>query len=190
MLSKKIFIVIITLPVFWSCVRTSEYQSLVERELSKGIRKDTLFLDVHFGMSKKDFYVHCWQLNKEGIVWQGSKNMTVLYEIDELPYPATMDFYPNFHNDTIYEMPVTFIYKGWAPWNKHLSSDSLQLEVVDLLEQWHGDGFIEVEHPQRGATFVKVDGNRRILVWKDNDSDVKALYTDLLIKKELENSAM
>ena len=139
-------------------------------------------------MSKKDFYVHCWELNKQGLVWQGSRNMTVMQELNSLKHPAIMDFYPNFHNDTIYEMPVTFTYKGWAPWNQHLSADSLQQDVVNLLERWYGDGFIELEHPQRGVTFVKVDGNRRIIVWKDNDIDVKALYTDLLKKELLEKT--
>jgi hypothetical protein len=165
---------------------TSEYQSLVEKELSTGIREDSLFLGISFGMSKKDFYLHCWELNKQGLIWQGTQNRTVMQELNTLKYPATMDFYPNFQQDSIYEMPVIFAYKGWAPWNQHLSADSLQLDVVHLLEQWYGEGFIEVEHPQRGATFVKVDGNRRIIVWKENDADVKALYTDLLVKKELE----
>jgi len=182
------FIVFCGVLLALSGCNTSEYESLVEKELSKGIREDSLFLGIHFGMSKKDFYMHCWELNKQGIVWQGSRNMTVMQELNSLKHSATMDFYPNFHNDTIYEMPVTFAYKGWAPWNKHLSADSLQPDVVNLLEQWYGEGFIEVEHPQRGATFVKVDGNRRILVWKDNDSDVKALYTDLLKKKALEKT--
>lgn len=185
--SSSLFLLVLS-SLFILCSCSSEYENLVEKELSTGIRKDSLFLGIHFGMSKKDFYTHCWELNKQGIIRQGSRNQTVMQELTTLKHPAIMDFYPNFQHDTIYEMPVTFIYKGWAPWNKQLSSDSLQLDVVRLMEEWYGKGFIKVEHPQRGATFVKVDGNRQIIVWKDNDLDVKALYSDLLKKDVLEKT--
>ncbi len=185
---RKLVVFCGILLAFMGC--NSKYENLVEKELSKGIREDSLFLGISFGMSKKDFYAHCWELNKQGVIWQGTQNMTVMQELKTLKHAATMDFYPNFHNDTIYEMPVTFAYKGWAPWNKHLSADSLQLDVVRLMEQWYGNEFIEVEHPKQGTAFVKVDGNRRILIWKENDSDVKALYTDLIEKKALEEEKL
>lgn len=52
-----------------------------------------------------------------------------------------MNFYPNFHDDQIFAMPVFFNYKAWAPWNKELQSDILILEVKALMEKWYGKGF-------------------------------------------------
>ena len=54
---------------------------------------------------------------------------------DELKYPGLMDFYPRFVEGKISEMPVTFNYAGWAPWNQKLSSDSLQHDVCNGMKR-------------------------------------------------------
>lgn len=169
------------------CTRQSEYHQIVERELAKGVRHDSLFLGLELGMTSKEFYAHCWELNKKGLVKQGPENMTVEYKINgDLKHPATMNFYPSFHEDRIYEMPVTFAYEGWAPWNKDLFADSLQLDVLKLYENWYGTGFLKIEHPRKGAAYVKVDGNRRISIYKDiDDKTVNVLYTDLRVDEKL-----
>ena len=164
----------------------SEYHQRVEEELAKGTRQDSLFLGITFGMSTKEFYAHCWELNKQGIIQQGTQNTTVMQEVDALTYPATMDFYPNFYEDKIYEMPVTYAYKAWAPWNRHLFADSLQQQVLTLYQQQYGKDFMKIEHPQKGVVYVKVDGNRRISIFQENDTRVKVLFTDLLINRTLE----
>jgi hypothetical protein len=84
----------------------------------------------------------------------------------------------------IYEMPVKFKYIGWAPWNKNLTSDNLQHNLVKWYEKTYGRGFIEVRHPLHGTAFVKVDGNRRISIFKENDLYVWAVFTDLLATKD------
>lgn len=173
--------------IITGCTRQSEYHRMVETELAKGVRHDSLFLGLQLGMASKDFYAHCWELNKKGLIRQGPQNMTVEYKINDLKHPATMNFYPSFHEDKIYEMPVTFAYEGWAPWNKDLFADRLQLDVLKLYERWYGKGFIKIEHSQRGAAYVKVDGNRRISIYKDiNDKDVNVLYTDLKVDQKIE----
>jgi hypothetical protein len=96
-----------------------------------------------------------------------------------------MNFYPTFVQGKIAEMPVKFVYKGWAPWNKSLSADSLQMDVLNWYKKIYGDDFIAVEHPERGMAFVKVDGNRRISVFKENDLHVWAIFTDMLVINDL-----
>lgn len=161
----------------------SEYHQRVEAELAKGVRQDSLFLGITFGMSSKEFYAHCWQLNKQGLIQQGTQNTTVMQEVSTLKYPATMNFYPNFHEDKIYEMPVTYAYKAWAPWNRHLFADSLQQHVLATYQQHYGEDFMRIEHPQKGIAYVRVDGNRRISIFQENDTEVKVLFTDLLVDK-------
>ena len=113
---------------------------------------------------------------------QGTQNTTVAYQLgDLLPHSAVMDFYPKFQEDRIAEMPVIFRYNGWSPWNRNLWADSLQVDVLHLLEGWHGKGFIRTEHPEKGAAFVKVDGNRRIVIVTMDDQHVKVLYTDMSV---------
>ncbi len=128
----------------------------LKHELASGVRYDSLFMGLYLGMPEKDFYLHCWQLNKKGLIRQGESNTTVYYKLkNQLKYPAAMDFYPRFMQGKIYEMPVTVKYKGWAPWNKNLTSDNLQHNLVKWYEKTYGKGFIEVRHPLHGYCFCK-----------------------------------
>ena len=99
-----------------------------------------------------------------------------------------MDFYPRFNDGKICEMPVRFMYTAWAPWNKKLSAENLQSDVLEWYKKLYGGGFIEVQHPKRGKAFVKVDGNRRITIFKEDDRHVWAVFTDMLVKKSWNDS--
>ena len=172
------------------CSPRAKYERRLKHELASGVRCDSLFMGLYFGMPEKEFYLRCWQLNKKGLIRQGDTNTTVYFELkNQLKYPAAMDFYPKFKEGRIFEMPVRFKYVGWAPWNKNLSSDNLQSNIVKLYEKTYGRGFIEVKSPQRGSAFVKIDGNRRISIFKESDLYVWAVFTDLSVKKEWSNSA-
>jgi hypothetical protein len=164
-----------------------KYQTLLKRELAAGRRMDSLFFGIYLGMPDKEFYVHCWGMNKKGVFTDGADNTAVLYNITEgLQYPASMNFYPEFYNNRISKMNVSFRYDGWAPWNKHMVSDSLRQDVLQLYKKWYAGGnpFICIEDPDRGTIYVKVDGNRRIIIGSYDEAHVKVNYTDLFIEKE------
>jgi hypothetical protein len=172
------------------CSPRSKYERRLKQELASGVRCDSLFFGLYLGMPEKDFYLHCWQLNKKGLIRQGDTNTTVEYNIkDELKYPGTMNFYPRFVQGKISEMPVQFHYKGWAPWNKKLSSEKLQADILNWYKKVYGAGFIKVKHPLHGIAYVKVDGNRRITIFKQDDLNVWAVFTDMLIKKDWKDFA-
>lgn len=171
-----------------SCTASDqEYTRLVKKELAKGIKADSLFLGISFGMTKKEFFGHCWELNKKGILTDGSNNTMVLYKIDSaLKYPASMNFYPDFYENKVSNMRVNFQYNGWAPWNKALFSDTLLPYVLQLFKQWYpgGNEFIHITDKVKGTIYIKVDGNRRITVGRFNDMVVKVDYTDLLVDEK------
>jgi hypothetical protein len=100
---------------------------------------------------------------------------------NELKHPATMTFYPDFRENKINKMGVTFSYDAFAPWNKALFADSLQLEVFNLFKKWYkGADFLTMTDPVRGTIFVQVKGNRRIIIGKYDEQHVKVDFTDLL----------
>ena len=169
-----------------SCQKKSEYHKLVEKELASGLRHDSLFFGIYLGMSSRDFYAHCWKLNKQGLIRQGAGNTSVYHQIKDFDYPAGMDFYPTFYEGKIVEMPLIFAYDGWAPWNKHLHAKHLKVEVLALMKKWYGPDFIEVKKPGPfgGNAFVKVDGNRRISIYEMDDSRVMVNFVDLLAQRE------
>jgi hypothetical protein len=173
------------------CGSGSDFDGLVERELARGVAVNELFLGYELGMPKEAFYDHSWDLNRQGLVMQGPRNLTVQYELEDvLPHPAKMFYYPDFYDEKIFQMRVRFLYDGWAPWNTDLWSDSLQVHVIDLMEEWYGDGFFEYARTQESfgenVSYVKVDGTRRIVVARESDSEVLAVFTDLLAERKIE----
>ena len=186
-LNRYLWFSIMLVILFYNCRPRDRYERLVKKELAKGEHVDSLFMGLYLGMTDKDFYTHCWNLNKQGLIRQGTSNTSVLYKMKELDDPAEMNFYPNFYKRRIYEMPVKYNYEGWAPWNPHLSSDSLQLEILRLYKEKYGNDFMEVRHPKRGTAYIKVDGNRRITIFKADERQVWAIFTDLLVENEIKD---
>lgn len=173
--------------ILWGCQQDHEYHRRMKEELASGIRYDSLFLGLSLGMVQRDFYGHCWELNKKGLIRQGSGNTTVLYEMKELKEPADMNFYPSFYESKIWEMPVKFNYVAWAPWNKQLSSDSLLIDVLQLFKKEYGSDFMEIKHRKWGSAYVWLHGNRRISLFKIDEQFVMAIFTDMLVEQLLDD---
>ena len=194
MKSFRIYIALIACAGFFQACGEAEpmdqYNSLVKTELASGKRVDSIFFGTYFGMTNKDFYAYCWEMNKKGVFWDGTNNSFVLYKLDSgLKAPAAMNFYPDFDNDRIYKMRVNYAYNSWAPWNKPLSADSLMRDVLSLYKHWYPDGneFLQIDDKDRGTIFVKVDGNRRITIGKFDEMMVKVDFTDLNVEKKRMN---
>ncbi len=138
---------------------------------------EDLVMGLYFGMEKKEFYDHCWELNKLGKAHHGSLNNEVMY-MDSVNFNHTVsvNFFPAFVDGVITELPMTFYYAGWAPWNTDkLDQDSLLLEVKSWLEIKFGDGFVEKKLSNNDVGYYKVDGPRTIRLYKDkNEMLVKA----------------
>ena len=170
-----------------------KYNNLVKKELAGNKRVDSIFFGIHFGMTQKNFFAHCWEMNKKGIFTDGNDsrgNMNVLYKLGkELKYQASMNFYPDFNDSTIWKMRVIIQYDGWVPWNKNLGADSLLPDVLSMYKKWYSDGnsFIQINDKKRGILYVKVDGNRRITIGKYDDVLVKIEYTDMLVEKKIKD---
>ncbi len=167
-----------------------EYQIMLDEELDSGERYDSLFLTLKFGMSKKDFFATCWELNKEGLLNQGPRNLSVEYDLEnELRYPAKFYFYPQFHEEKIYRMPIEISYETRTPTDMSRSVDSLMVDVKTLMEDWYGQGFIYLENEDdTKRLYVKVDGNRRIRIFKKDLSTVAVDMTDMTVAMSKEDS--
>ena len=165
----------------------SEYEQVESRELASGKTVNELFLGLSLGMERKAFYETCWDLNKEGVLTNGPGELSIEYAVN-LPSgnPAKMRFYPKFESDKIYLMPVEFTYEGWAPWNEELDIDKLREDVIGLFIEWYGPDFFEVSNEDKSLiAFVKIDGNRRIRIFKKHVSTIRAEIVDLKIQKAL-----
>ena len=163
----------------------SDYEKLVERELASGIRHDSIFLGMYFGMSRPDFYKHCFELNHQGLITNGPTNNTALYVLaHEFEYPVDMNFYPDFNQEKIWRMRVYYNYQPWAPWNKALFAEKLAPPVLDLLRKWYNCDFLARTTPGGQPFWVAVNGNRQILVSLEDEKQVRAEITDLTNQPE------
>jgi hypothetical protein len=159
-----------------------------KRSIEAGKNYDSLFLGIKLGMAKQDFFDRCWELNSQKIVTHGELNQSVQYIMtSELDKPVAMQFYPVFYKDKVMEMPVTFAFVGWAPWNKELGSDSLFVKMLPVFKKWYGQDFQTIQHDVMGTIHVKMDGNRRINLFVRDDQYVQAVFSDLRLLQEKKN---
>jgi hypothetical protein len=185
----SVFIILFMLMACSEDSGMDKYNRLIKKELGTNKRVDSIFFGIHFGMTQKLFFAHCWEMNKKGILSDGNDgmgNMYVLYKLDkELKYPAAMNFYPDFSDSTIWRMRVNIQYTGWAPWNKNMYADSLLPDVLSMYKKWYSNGnsFIQISDAKKGIIYVKVDGNRRITIGKYDGMLVKVDYTNMLVEK-------
>jgi hypothetical protein len=193
----RVFILFIALGLALSCKPKTEYDLVKERELASGKIEEDLFLDIRFGMGRKEFYGTCWEHNKNGILVNGDHYLQIQY----LPTVASgksvvMNFYPEFEEDKLFFMPMEFGYTQWFPGNEEFTNEKLIVDVVDLLESWYGDGFFEVsDKDKKISAMVKIDGNRLIRVFKKNINTIRVEILDLRVKditemtKKVENAS-
>ncbi|MEO6108287.1 MAG: hypothetical protein ABIP52_17545 [Cyclobacteriaceae bacterium] len=171
--------------VLYGCFQ-SDYTKLVKSELAKGIRQDSLLFGIRFGDTRNDFYGKCFDLNKQKIVAQGPGNSSVQYlfkdsSIHNKPTQIRLLFYPSFDkNDVIAQMNFEFSYPGWAPWNKEFQADSLKVKAMELLMLWYkGNEFVTADVNNTKMP-VKLDGNRRLLVYIKDAQSVVVKAQDIL----------
>ena len=166
-----------------ACVSQSEtpYETWVEEELNSGIRNDSLFLGLHFGMSRQAFIDTCWKLNQRGLIRNGPRKESVQYDLPDLTPLTRINFYPEFSAEqAIVEVPILVGYKTWAPWLPATSSDSLVVKLQDWVQKWYGGNeFRRFAFPNLPPMLIKIDGNRRIALTREDEQFAKLLITDL-----------
>jgi hypothetical protein len=173
-------IVGLSLLVFFGCNPEKKLERIIERELATGIRNDSLFLGLEFGITMDDFFDQCRKLNKQGLVTEGSKNMSVEYVFkDSLDRPVAFNFYADREaNGPIHRYYTSFYYYAFAL-NRHLYADRLFEMLPAILMDWYG-GNEPFKIMRDGKEYIyKIDGNRMIELTVYDLSMVTATYYDL-----------
>lgn len=183
--SKWIFLIISLCVILLGC--KSEYEKLVDEGLESEVIYEDLIFDMYMGQTQKEFYSRCWELNKEKKISQGSGNRFAKYnvppgEIFEEPEEVEMLFYGIFDQDKIMRgMEMRFSYVKWSPWNDDFQSEKLMERLKGhYMNLYGGNDFIkfDIKIPEHPA-FVKIDGNRQILIYKLSSKDISVKIEDL-----------
>jgi len=181
-----LFMVLVILLVT-SC--KSDYDKLVRTEMKSGLIEEDLIFGLKLGQEKKEFYNICWQLNSQKLVSQGPSNEMVRYliqpeEIEGETQEIEMLFYGSFDEEKIMRgLKMKLSYVSWAPWNEELHSPELAKNIRPyFMKLYGGNDFIEVDLVKDYKTYVKVDGNRQIVIFPQTTKDVMVKIDDLRYK--------
>jgi len=182
---NRLYIFFIALII--SCQNVSEYERIVKDEMARGVYTDSVQFGLTIGDTKKTFFTKAWELNADGKVTHGPNNEFIAYEIENMPDGKRVNhlFYGIFNeNDIMTGLDMRFYFLGWAPWNEELQSDKVLPVAMDKLMEWYpGNNFISIENENfPNETFVKIDGNRQILIHIIDEKDVRAQLLDLRYK--------
>ena len=81
-------------------------------------------------------------------------------------------------------LDMRFYFLGWAPWNDSLQSNkALPTAMKKLMEWYPGSDFMLIENENiPNQSYVKIDGNRQIVVHIMDDRYVRAQLIDLRYK--------
>ena len=167
-----------------SCTSFQSYEGVLEQEMARGVRYDSLFYGLYFNMPSEQFFEHGFNMNRQGIFFQYSGQQKIKIEYpDEFSYPVEFVFYPLFEKDVIRGLEGYYSYTAWNGFNKAYFAENLQLELVKKLEEWYGGrSFLKLTDPSSlsGDVYVKIDGNRQISLSNSFDHHrVEILFTDL-----------
>jgi hypothetical protein len=173
--------------VLAGCVQ-SDYTRMVRSELAKGVRHDSILLGINFGDSQEAFRERCFALNKQHLTMEGPGFYVQYFILDsafhDRPTSIRLLFQPSLDDkNVITDMDMKFNYTGWAPWNRQYQSDSLKVKVIQMLELWYkGNKFVTANNGKEEIP-VKVDGNRRILIYEDKPQTVIVKVQNILHPK-------
>tara|TARA_B100001059_G_scaffold81411_1_gene79442 strand:- start:1682 stop:2254 length:573 start_codon:yes stop_codon:yes gene_type:complete len=170
-----------------SCEDPSNYDQWVKDELTNGTYTESVQFGLKLGDTKKDFFVKSWELNNEGKVTHGPNNDFIAYELQNMPEGKRINhlFYGIFNeNDIMTGLDMRFYFLGWAPWNDSLQSNkALPTAMKKLMEWYPGSDFMLIENENiPNQSYVKIDGNRQIVVHVMDDRYVRAQLIDLRYK--------
>lgn len=162
----------------------SEYTKMVKSELKRGVRYDSVFLGINLGESRQLYQEKCSSLNKNKLLGMGSKGGVVhrfMLEPSDSAQLVEVLVKPNFDQDEkISHFSLEYMYVAWSPWNKQLQADSLHPRLLAYMQrQFGGNEFIKVDS-DNNLFWVKMDGNRRIVMAKPDANQVTVKVYDML----------
>ena len=166
----------------------SEYEKMVDRELKKNVKEDSLFFNYRLGESKDSYHEKSWDLNHNKIVVQGRSYTFMKYVFQDPKTPEkqndfAMEYTGGFNKERkLNNMKVIFSHVLWVPWNEDYHASQLLPRVLDSIQRWYGGNeFVkyELKNDTIPSIYVKVDGDRRFRAYVENTQDIIVKIDDL-----------
>jgi hypothetical protein len=178
MIKPTYYLLLIFSLILISCSNKPNQQQDNSQEIVQSQGPDTLIHDYTFGMTRDEFFDLSWKYNAEGVLINGS-GAEIVENIDWLVAPAKRVFYPNFENEKIVQLPIVYSYKGWAPWNEHLSADSLMQHLIPEISKDYNVSFEPLSESSDRTIYIGRVNNTEIEISTKSSFEVQVTFTDL-----------
>ena len=167
----------------------TDYEKYVERELSSNVKNDSIIFGLYLGMPRYDYFERCWHLNHNKVVGSGNGTFVEYIDRDDEVQDKTKKkkllFQGIFDDKKIMRgMEMRYSYFTWSPWLKNRQSDTLVADLlIHLMQKYKGNDFIEITLEEfNKKAYVKIDGNRQILMYPKTAAEVMVKVEDLPYK--------
>ena len=147
------------------------YEELVQAELSRGYRYDSVVYGVRLGMNYEAFTRYCFEQNQRGVFKPNATGNAVQVTWAEgFGFPVQFEFFPAEVTDKfapIHAYQASVRYRDYSLYNPDMALEHLLSETLAYFERGYGGrDFLRVPHddPWINYRYVKVDGNRQITV--------------------------
>lgn len=131
-----------------------------------------LILNIELGMAQKAYFDSCHENNKRKLVMDG-EDLRVIYDLKDLSYPGRLGFKPKFDTSSkLAAWEARFNYYAWAPWNQHLYSDSLMLDVQRWVDKRFGAGTWIQKSINGQPVLLCLEGTRNTQIKKVDEQHV------------------
>ena len=147
------------------------YEEVVQEELRRGERYDSVVHKVRLGMSYDAFTRYCFEQNQRGVFKPNATgNAVQLTWTEGFGFPVKFEFFPTEVTDKfapIRAYRASVRYRDYSLYNPKMAVEHLLPETLAYFERGYGGrNFLRVpqDDPWVKYRYVKVDGNRQITV--------------------------
>ena len=154
------------------------YEKVVREELRRGERYDSIVYGVRLGMSYDAFTRYCFAQNQRGVFKPNETGNAVQVAWAEgFGFPVKFEFFPTEVTDKfapIRAYQASVRYRDYSLYNPEMTVENLLPETLAFFEQGYGGrDFLRVpqDDPWVKYRYVKVDGNRRIIIVPTHSGD-------------------
>ena len=201
MIMKQYILSLVLLFFFASCQEhKSEKQEqaiedLTNTELTTGVKNDTIFLGLRFGMGGEDVHNYFYDLVSQGKLYLlphkyfSYKRKIFIYKFDfgnEAPLLQNVQasFRSYYIKDKLYKLRIS------VESEKNSNLQLLKSKLIEIYILKYGHNYIKKENTFYDSDgYIWIDGNRKIEICEGFNNYVLIIYTDLIAVKEIEGTS-
>jgi len=197
-MKRSLLLILFIVSLFLSCQNEAEkmdktYQDTKDKEVSSGVKKDTIFMDFVLGMTEAAYFKHADELVLKGKLRRDANYPSGKIYAFDLSFPmsdgvngsyeATATVVPNItDDDKLCELFTSY------KLNPYPSAALTKALLVGLLAKKYGYDYLKLPKSNKQEAdeydYYWLDGNREINIFTGDSENAVVSYHDIILKEE------